>query len=102
MDFDVIPVSVLRALHRPARAEGDQSTMISSGGGNLELAVLGLSTKVSVLLPTQSITMYLHSSPSTGSYLGIDIAIKEVLPSTEYDVSCAHSFDVTLFFFSFQ
>ena len=25
----------------------------------------------------------------TGSYLGVDIAIKEVLPSTEYDVSSA-------------
>jgi hypothetical protein len=28
-----------------------------------------------------------HADSILGSYLGIDIAIKEVLPSTEYDVS---------------
>lgn len=58
---------------------------ISKGTGrNSEAVVLAMSTRVGFVL----ILYAFRSELSTlGSYLGIDVAIKEVLPSTEYDVA---------------
>jgi hypothetical protein len=55
-----------------------------AAGQSSARAPLEMCTRVSGGTVTPAIRI---QTPVVGSYLGIDVAIKEVLPSTEYDVS---------------
>ena len=75
--FDVGPLSLLNiqylfAQHRISKAAGQSWVQ----------APLEMYTRV-----RETPNIICNAHPTVGSYLGIQVAIKEVLPSTEYDVA---------------
>ena len=85
--FDVIPFEVSCILLLMIQNVESMSRISKETGRNWAQGHLGTFTRVGLLSPHNHRAITHQPSTWTGTYLGVEVAIKEVLPSTEYDVS---------------
>lgn len=88
MDFDIVPVSVIDVEHNSDSSTNERSSRTLFGAQGLGAAASALFTEVgSQLLRSLWPPGRRGGLRTLGQYLGIDIAIKEIHSSTQYDVS---------------